>query len=473
VIYMVHISTFSIFMTMFYSLQRVEYPMWENHYKHSKCTKFFLLTEIFFLLSVLYWSYGDVQMEHQVEHQSAQEDTSIHKHFVAGKISVVGVEVEDQAAKDAEFILFIPGNIQTPLQIKNVFLKTLQENPDIDVVGGFMKMGNRIIHTCFTLEICHWTILYHLEYIWSKGSLMQCDTTSHVFMARRKWLKHIHFNLGSLAPIDLFIKVKELNGKIVTDVSQLIPMTTTVKSGEHTAFVKKHGVDQIRNRYTNEVVELCVNCDGHFLRDIMEGKNWNFHGITMPNYAYKAYVKGFQSAITFLNQNGMLYRINGGSQLGLLKLGILLPWDSGDVDILVDVSMFGCTQWLQKLKKWADKQEFIHPHVDPAGQKCQNYGVYAMPRGSDVQDPFSLGLISFMGQQGTLKIGETAMIHAHDVDAHVSLTLWKIVQHQYGKGALSHKKHYNYGGQIVKCEHKWQHNCLANSLGQVYNIYIS
>ena len=97
---MVHISLFSKFMTMFYSLQRVKYPMWvkDNHYKHSKCTIFFLLTEIFFLLSVLYWSYGDVQMEDQ----SAQEDTSIDKHFVAGKISVVGVEnqVEDQSAQE-------------------------------------------------------------------------------------------------------------------------------------------------------------------------------------------------------------------------------------------------------------------------------------------------------------------------------------------------------------------------------------
>lgn len=385
--------------------------------------------------------------------------------FVAGKISIV--QTEEQSAQNAEFILFVPKNVKTPsIKIQNAFLKTLKENPDIDVVGGFMKTDNHIVHTCFDIEICHWTIIYHYEYVWSKGSLMQCDTTSHVFMARRKWLKHIHFEFGSLTPIDFFIKVKEMNGKVVSDVSQLIPMTTTVKSGQYTTFVKKYGVDQIRNRYTNEIVDLCVNCDGKFLRNVMTNKNWDYYGITMPNFAYKAYVKGFQAAVKFLNQNNMRYRVYGGAGLGLLKLGRLLPWDSGDVDILVDVSELGCVQWLQKLKKWADEQEFIHPHVVPAGRTCQNYGVYAMPRGSDVRDPFSLGLISFIGQQGTSKIGKTAMIRAHDEDAQVSLDLWKSNENDYGESALTHKKHTNSNHELQNiCKSKWKHNCIKNVLG--------
>ena len=104
-----------------------------------------------------------------------------------------------------------------------------------------------------------------------------------------------------------------------------------------------------------------------------------------------------------------------------------------------------------------------------------------MPRGSDVRDPFSLGLISFMGHRGIEKIGKTAMIRAHNVDAKVSATLWDTVLHKYDAAALSHKRHQRHGNDhMSKCKSKWKHNCLIDTDGthldtcieytQFYNI---
>ena len=70
----------------------------------------------------------------------------------------------------------------------------------------------------------------------------------------------------------------------------------------------------------------------------------------------------------------------------MYKLNRLLPWDAGDVDIFVNINKFGCVKWLNMLKEWANSHQYMHPHVDARngdGSSCHNYGVYAMPVGSD------------------------------------------------------------------------------------------
>lgn len=381
----------------------------------------------------------------------------------------------------SEFILYLPQNAEQPKQRTIAkFKNILVADPTIDVIGGLMLAENRLENPCFDIEICHWSILYHYEYTWSKGSFMKCDTTSPIFLARKKWFKDIDFSQGVLTALDFFMKAKKKNAKIVTDVSETMPKTPALQSGQYSSFVRKYGVDQIRNRYTRETIDLCKGCDARIMRDIL-GKSWNHYGITMPNFAYKAYVVGFQKAIGFLNKMKVPYRLYGGSHLGLLKLGRLLPWDAGDIDINVDVSKIGCKVWLKRLKQWAGENEFIHPHAHaPAGASCGNYGVYAMPKGSDVRDPFSIGLLSFMGQLNSKKVGETAIIQAHGVDAHVSLDIWGAIKHKYDAEALSHKKHQRYGNSLTACNHAWEHNCVRDTVGthvdtcieytQFYNI---
>lgn len=392
------------------------------------------------------------------------------------------VRTSDDSLHNEEFFLYLPKNAPMPEQSTlDAFMKSLKENLSIDVVGGFVLTEKGIEHTCFDIEICHWTLLHHYEYRSSDKSYMQCDTTSNVFVARRKWRQHLDFKLGTLTPIDFFITVKQNSGKVVTDVSQILRLNSErIPRSGHESFVRKHGIDQIRNRYTGKTIDLCNDCDAHIMRDILNGKSWNHYGMSMPNFAYAAYVNGFQKAIDFLNKHDMVYRLYGGAHLGLFKLGRLLPWDAGDVDIFVDVSSLGCEKWLALLKQWADDNGFIHPHTDPAGRKCGNYGVYAMRRGLDVRDPFSLGLISFMGHKSDHKIVPTTSMHAHGVDAHVSRNMWDTLTKKYDVDILSHKKHVNYGNTVTQCQHRWKHNCILDTVGthldtcieytQFYNI---
>ena len=106
--------------------------------------------------------------------------------------------------------------------------------------------------------------------------------------------------------------------------------------------------------------------------------------------------------------------------------------------------------------------------------------MYAMPKGSDVRDPFSIGLLSFMGLLNSKKLGKTAIIRVHGVDAHVSLDIWGAIKLKYDAEALSHKKHQRYGNSLTTCDHVWEHNCVRDTVGthvdtcieytQFYNI---
>ena len=191
----------------------------------------------------------------------------------------------------------------------------------------------------------------------------------------------------------------------------------------------------------------------------------------MPNFAFKAYVTAFQRAVQFLNQNEVQYRVVGGADLGLLKLGHLLPWDSGDVDILVDVGRFGCKKWMSMLKSWADGYNMKHPHTSPAGQTCHHYGVYAMPPKQDngkptqVDDPWSIGLVTF--SDITTERREIDPVHwilGHGVHARVSRNQWKTLQQLYIDDLLHHRTH-------SKAKHKCRvsarhrHNCIVDESG--------
>ena len=143
----------------------------------------------------------------------------------------------------------------------------LDLNPFVDVVGGMSLIGNRIVQSCENIELCHWTVILHYEYACSKGPMLQCDTTSNIFMTRKKYLPDIDFSLGPLLPLDFFMKVKRRNGIVITDASLLVPIHTvanisaTSDAAQFKRFVLNHAVDEIRHRDTRTAIKLCKTCD--------------------------------------------------------------------------------------------------------------------------------------------------------------------------------------------------------------------
>ena len=373
-----------------------------------------------------------------------------------------------------QFILYVPSGSQAPPvatlgRLRGVLLL----NPSIAAVGGNTIHNNVIKNQCQDIEVCHWTLLLHLEYTCSVGPYMQCGATSPVFMTRRRYAPLlVGSKVGDLTPLSFFVKLSSENAIVLTDNSVTIDIGTVSQptTQQHHAFVRMHGIDEIRNRDTGQVTSLCTNytCDAQIVKAVFDGKSWASSGTSMPIFAYKAYVRALQHAVSFLNKNNVVYHLYGGGELGMFKLGRLLPWDSGDVDIIVDQEQFSCGKWLSMLKSWADSQHFIHPHRDPAGARCAHYGVYAMPRRqnngrvTDVQDPFSIGLVTFTRKK--LRNVQTSFVYAHGVAVRVRTHQWDVLEHKYTSTLLQHKTHSRREHRCsVPALHK--HNCLIDTDG--------
>jgi FkbM family methyltransferase len=381
-----------------------------------------------------------------------------------------------------EYIAYIaPGLSPPPSSVLQKLSATLAANPKVDAVGAYVKRGNTVTQECRNIELCHWTILLHFEYSCSKGSLMRCDATSNIFVTRTQHSSLFDFRMGSLTALDFFLKLKQQGGFLATDVRIIINVGMSKEKEDTTEekhnFVMTHAVDEIINRDTEQIQSLCTKCDAKIVSTILNGKTWSTLGMTMPMFAYAAYVRAFQSAVRFLNANDVQYVLIGGSLLGLFKLGHLLPWDNGDVDFYVDVSNFGCQKWLQMMKKWADDENFIHPHTSAkkntaSGATCRHYGAYAMPKGSDVDDPFSIGLVTFTQEPVPISSSD---IYAYGVHVHVPDDIWKSNEVYYHDSLLAHKKwqpHANNGynrhgdnGYDCAAPDFLKHNCIIDKDG--------
>jgi hypothetical protein len=219
------------------------------------------------------------------------------------------------------------------------------------------------------LELCHWTLLLHQEYYCSSNMVVKCDATSPVFVSRKKHAAHLDPGFGVLAPHDFFLRLKKLGAVVVTDTVEQITLT---RPGTDAAgplkgimpFIQKYAVTQIRNRDDRTTFDLCERelCDG-LLHDGMFKKHWAQLGTTMPIFFYERfppprmkcyyackyavlpkqlartrYVQILREAAAFLDKNNVSWTLATGSSLGLAKLGRILPWDQGDVDIFVSDS---------------------------------------------------------------------------------------------------------------------------------------
>ena len=180
-----------------------------------------------------------------------------------------------------------------------------------------------------------------------------------------------------------------------------------------------------------------LTCDGR-LHESMMGKHWQHFGTSMPIYFYEYYSLALREASKFLQKHDVRHIFEDGAALGFLKFGRMIPWDRGDVDIAVDVDGFGgCEKWLSLLKAWADEKGFKHPHVDPAGAICEHYGVYAAPRGTYVDDPYSMGLITFT-KFPKYQIEPTSLFKTHGTTVRVPRNIGQYVMVEYGRTALQH-----------------------------------
>ena len=419
---------------------------------------------------------------------------------------VRGDIIHSSYSNKTRFILYVPAGFPEPNALAQERLRSiLIANSQVDAVGGNMIHGDLLMPRCHNIELCHWTALLHFEYSCSKGPLMQCDMTSNVFMIRAvhaEMLKHAAVSMGELAPLSVFIGLQEKGRLVVTDASLQINVGNTkvhpapvigstrahdmglrLTDSQRLSFLRKHAVDEIRNRDTDHVYRVCTNstCDAQTLKKVLGGAGtWSSMGTSMPTFAYEAYVRAFHKAVLFLEDNNITYHLYAGGELGMFKLGgRLLPWDTGDVDFVVNVghSEGACKTWLAKLKSWADANHFIHPHTSGKGGSCSHYGAYAMPkkqhsgRSSNVNDPVSLGLVTFTNHLVKTRkesdCDDRTFVYVptvHGTQVRVRSDQWKCLWNKYGDSLLSSMDHARRKHNCTaKPDHK--HNCLHNTNG--------
>ena len=381
---------------------------------------------------------------------------------------------EPQEGIKAPYFVYIPAGFKKSTVTPHIrkMVDVMDKYANIDAVGSFFLQDGVIQQTCSKIDICHWTILTHHEYYCSNSNMIVCDKTSDFFVSRKKHYSLVDWHMPpKLRALDFFIQMKKKGGKVVTVIDIMIekfaPESTELERNDVSMinnFVQKYAVLQIKNLDKKETVDLCeyINCDGR-LHDSIFKMQWSHLGTTMPTNFYEGYVKAFVAATKFLEFNNVSYYLDGGQNLGILKYNRLLPWDSGDVDFYVDVeSAGGCKNWLRLVRAWAESKQWKHPHVDPRGATCKHYGVYAVSPSTYVEDPYSLGLVTFSDKMK--KSEKTIKVTAHNVKTRVPYYWVQEQMRIYGRSMMKHQSKKG-GERRCTVKEQFKHNCIKYSDG--------
>ena len=424
---------------------------------------------------------------------------------------------DDMSTDNTDYFAYVPSEYDSKetRSYLHVLANVLNNNRHIDVVGFYLMESNGLlVPQCHHIDLCHWTVIKHREYYCSNFNLAACDQTSNVFVSRKKFYNLIDWEIDKkVRTLDFFIQMKKRNGFVVSLIGptvvkkkQEIPPSSSSSSSSSPSspsssqsfaliqgilkFVIKYAVTEILDRDTKMEIDLCkhIVCDGHLHQSIM-GDTWDHLGTTMPPFFYKRFVDAFVEATKFLESIKIKYWICGGASLGLLKFNRLLPWDAGDVDFYVDPDSFpgGCTEWLKRLKAWANAMNFKHPHTSGNGQSCEHYGVYAVPPSTYVNDPYSMGLVTFTkatrkseqmpavfpeheGYIQTFLYPEDTFLQfaSYGVRTKVFSNFGDKILSSYFPHPLRHSKHYpwkSYKNTSCQSEHaKFPYNCLDTDI---------
>ena len=233
-------------------------------------------------------------------------------------------------------------------------------------IPGYDILSSSVINThgeftipCRRQELYQWSYRESFQYNIS-GNVLQCDATSLHFLARNEAFKslihnHKHvfdLNLSSKWLEDFFIRFREvLDVAVLPEVviRQKVPedcfnpppaVLSTAKRAEMLLpFAKKHQLFYI-NDDTGRI-DICkdaksiLSCSERVIQKEWGVRHWSDGGLT----TYPFIIESLQNALHFgtrrLEESKLMYVIEGGTLLGLVKLRDILPWDHGDVDTFV------------------------------------------------------------------------------------------------------------------------------------------
>ncbi len=230
-------------------------------------------------------------------------------------------------------------------------------------------------------RFCKWTYSESYEYRRSLDNIMICDGTSASFMGRTKSMKKVQNGFdGNISDIlvvkDFFVRAKTVNLVVATKPSFILlidgfqSMYEKWQSRDITkdlvSFAVKYKVFIFKDEEGNTIdlcsstsplsgKDVCVETNAH--KVMLNNGHWAHQGL----YAYPfllEYLKVTLMEVTnFFEKHDVSYVFQGGVSLGAVKMHSILPWEAGDLDIVV--FRMNVPQLLSMLKPWATEKGYV------------------------------------------------------------------------------------------------------------------
>jgi hypothetical protein len=236
-----------------------------------------------------------------------------------------------------------------------VFLSNI---PGYDVLSGsIVDAHGEFSLTCQRLRMQYWS--YYESYQFNiSGNVLQCDATSLHFIARNEAFKNLLHHNVRLFDVNLAVKWTEdffYRFKHILEVGVLPEVTIRLKTSKECfsvrpsvtaseqvelllSFAKKHQLFYISNKTTH--IDVCKDSKSLACSERGVQKKWGLtHWADGGLTTYPFIIKSLQKALHFgtkrLEESGLMYVVEGGTLLGMVKLRDILPWDHGDIDTFV------------------------------------------------------------------------------------------------------------------------------------------
>ncbi|KAK3699374.1 hypothetical protein QZH41_006557 [Actinostola sp. cb2023] len=243
-------------------------------------------------------------------------------------------------------------------------LHAMENVPELDFVSGSILDQDKLEIPCYRLKLCNWTLSQSYEYKKSMGDMMMCDSIASSFMGRTSSIRRIQRskeflfdeNITSLSTTDFFLTVKRAGAICGVRPEVIFEVTSEKKCIEKEVpnrrekfqsllpFAHKHKIFRFRDPDSNEL-DLCDRdspivgediCDEPISHKVMlDGGHWAYDG----TFAYPYMIKNLQHCLfkvaDFLTFKNIPFSIIGGVALGAVKMRGVLPWDAGDIDMVI------------------------------------------------------------------------------------------------------------------------------------------
>ena len=294
-----------------------------------------------------------------VNKQARIDEPTSEGHFLGGFTNIA--EALNYAIRLVSTKYFIVMDHEMDLNnMEDKFVEIFLTNiPGYDVLSGsIVDSLNEFSIPCLRLRMQHWSYYETYQYNISHN-VLQCDATSLYFIARTEIFKNLMKHNEPPFDVNLTLKWKEdffiRYGHILTvgvhpEVIIRLktpdncfnvepPVLSKLQQVEFLLpFARKHQLFYICNEIT--CIDVCKDskslvCSEQGVQKTWGLRHWADSGLTTYPFIIESLEQALQFGTKRLEESEIMYVIEGGTVLGMVKLRGILPWDHGDIDTFV------------------------------------------------------------------------------------------------------------------------------------------